>query len=214
MSDPEQSEIKKIDRKKRQGNGRLPANPTPGKCYVRSVTPPYFENYEKTYPVYIGGEIKTKELDTLKLVLEPAIGMWEYQTRMEGCRSSDPSDCMILCYVEYPEVSEEIIIVNNQEKKGLYENQTFVFREIKDAGGVAIWEEIKCTLTDYNELPITFYRMSTELNVQAKSEINSTLLQLMKDMPNIKVESRFSYKFEGRCCFKRRTIVGKSRSDR
>lgn len=40
---------------------------------------------------------------TEDVVLQPAYAQYEYQAAMENCPSDDPRDCMVLCYVEYPE---------------------------------------------------------------------------------------------------------------
>ena len=169
-------------------NSDLPATPLSGKCYVRCITPEKMETYEETYPVYSGGKIDPNELDTLKLILSPAIARWEYKTMMENCRSSDPRDCMVLCYVEQPEESEEIVIVKDEAKTDLFEYQSFVFQKLYDNGGEAVWEEVDCKLTDYNKLPISFDINNLKLTWQDKQILDSQLLKLMRDKPNIRLE--------------------------
>lgn len=180
MSEPEPSGISK--------QTSLPGTPTPGKCYIRCVTPETIETYEEAYPVYVGGEIDPNELDTLKVILKPKITRWEYKRSLENCRSNDPNDCLVLCYVEHPEESQEIIVVKDEEKTGLFEYQTFVFTENHDPGGVAVWEEIDCKLTDFNVLSISFSENSSELSAQDQSYIDEKIYKLMKDKPNIRLE--------------------------
>ncbi len=38
-----------------------------------------------------------------EILLQPSYTKYEYQEAMENCPSDDPRDCMVLCYVEYPE---------------------------------------------------------------------------------------------------------------
>lgn len=59
---------------------------------------------------------------------------------------------------------------------------------LKDPGGVEKWEEIDCALTDNNLLPVTYELGSARLTDEARSLIDSKLLKLMKDKPNIRVE--------------------------
>ena len=149
MSAPEPSGISKWEdepRPTRSGpvysGEKLPKNPTPGKCYIRCVTPETTESFEENYPVYIGGAIAPNDLGTLKLILQPAMSRWEYKAMMENCRSNDPRDCMVLCLVDYQEESQEITVVKDEEKTDFFEYQTFVLTEHIDKGGVAVWEEI------------------------------------------------------------------------
>ena len=57
-----------------------------------------------------------------------------------------------------------------------------------DAGGVAVWEEIECTLTDYNVLPILYEFGSARLTSESRRIIDDKLLKLMRDKPNVRVE--------------------------
>lgn len=180
MSEPEPSGI--------SNNNNLPKTPTPGKCYIRCITPETMKTYEETYPVYTSGEIDASELDTLNLILKPAMARWEYKRSDHNCNSPDPNDCLVLCYVEHPEESQEIIVVKDEEKKDLFEYQTFIFTENVEKGGVAVWEEIDCKLTDYNKLEISFAENGTELTEQDQSQLRGKILKLLRDKPNIRVE--------------------------
>ncbi len=131
----------------------LPANPVPGKCYIKCVTPEVYSNSEKrmlarpaykklektpaeyktveerimTKPaskkyVYVPAEFKTvteeiriedpwnevtilpARLGTKSETIEvrPKAGRWEYQKNSAACKSDNPNDCLVLCYVETP----------------------------------------------------------------------------------------------------------------
>ncbi|HFA48891.1 MAG TPA: OmpA family protein [Bacteroidetes bacterium] len=170
----------------------------------------------------------------------PKVARWEYQNSIENCKSNDPRDCMVLCYVEHP---AEYRTINSQtvEKEASYtktqkggkmmtltrqelvkearveevaipaEYKTITKRvlvkdegvreievpaeynvetltTLKDPGGVAVWEEIECTLTDYNVIPILYEFGSARLTSESRRIIDNKLLKLMRDKPNIRVE--------------------------
>lgn len=269
----------------------LPKNPTPGKCYIRCVTPeqygtdekrmlarPAYKRLEKVPAeyktveetvlvkpaskryVYVPAEFKTVTQEirieepyneitivpaklgvkTETIESRPKVARWEYQSSMENCRSNDPRDCMVLCYVEHPaefrtitsqtvesdatytkapkggkmmtltrqEIVKEASVQEIEipaEYKTLTKRQLVkdeAVREIevpaeynvetittlKDAGGVAVWEEIECTLTDYNVLPILYEFGSARLTSESRRIIDDKLLKLMRDKPNVRVE--------------------------
>lgn len=269
----------------------LPANPTPGKCYIRCVTPEVYETTEKrmlarpAYKrleklpaeyktveerievkpatkkyVYVPAEFKTvseeRQIEdpynevtivpaklgskTETIEVRPKAARWEYQSSMENCKSNDPRDCMVLCYVESPAeyrsvtsqtvekdasytttkkggksmtISKQVIVKEARveevaipaefktiTKKVLVKDETVretevpaeyaveTVENIKDKGGVAVWEEIECKLTDNNVLPILYELGSARLTADSRGIIDSKLLKLMKDKPNIRVE--------------------------
>jgi outer membrane protein OmpA-like peptidoglycan-associated protein len=70
--------------------------------------PAVFRNETETVRVedsYNEITIKEAEFGTDETVLtyQPKYNRYEWQTSMENCKSDDPRDCMVLCYVEYPE---------------------------------------------------------------------------------------------------------------
>lgn len=269
----------------------LPANPTPGKCYIRCVTPEVYETTEKrmlarpAYKrlektpaeyktveerievkpatkkyVYVPAEFKSvteeRQIEepyneitiipaklgtkTETIEVRPKAAHWEYQSSMENCKSNDPRDCMVLCYVETPAAFrtvnsqtvekdatytttkkggksmtitkqviakearvEEVVIpaefktitrkvlvkdeaVREIEVPAEYAVETV--ENLKDKGGVAVWEEIECKLTDYNVLPILYELGSARLTAESRTIIDNKLLKLMKDKPNVRIE--------------------------
>ena len=46
---------------------------------------------------------------TKTVQVQPKSGRWEYR-RLDNCPSVNPDDCMVACYVEYPEANETIPI--------------------------------------------------------------------------------------------------------
>ncbi len=180
MSEPEDSSFKT-----QTGS---PDNPTFGKCYIRCFTPETYDIQEVGYPIYTGGDIDADLLDTLILELSPTVNNWVYKSETDDCRSSDPKDCLVLCHETRPAKSQEIIVVNDTTKTDLFETRHFEIRQIRDIGGATVWEEIECSLTDFNDLPIYFSPESSILDAEGKETINNFLLGLMKDKPNISVE--------------------------
>jgi len=175
-----------------------------------------------------------------EIEVHPKLARWEYQSSIENCKSDDPRDCMVLCYVEYPaehrtvntQVLEKDASIIKHPKGGktiTIEKQELVsaarvdeieipaeyksitkrvlvkdeeVREIKvpeeykvetidvlqDKGGVNVWEEIECSLTDYNVLPIFYELGSARLTGESRNVINDKLLKLMREKPLIHVE--------------------------
>ncbi|MBI1224879.1 MAG: OmpA family protein [Bacteroidetes bacterium] len=269
----------------------LPANPVPGKCYIRCVTPEQYETSEKrmlarpaystlkkvpaeyktveervmvkaaskkyvAYPAEYKTETETYQIEdpyneitiipaklgikSETIEVKPKVARWEYQSSAENCKSDDPRDCMVLCYVEHPaefrNVNSQTVendATYNKVKKGgksmtitrqvvakearyetieipaeyktitkrqLVKDEDVIKTEVpaeyavetiqlvKDKGGVAVWEEIDCKLTDTNVLPINYELGSARLTADARSLIDSKLVKLMKDKPNIRVQ--------------------------
>ncbi|HHM21640.1 MAG TPA: OmpA family protein [Bacteroidetes bacterium] len=269
----------------------LPKNPTPGKCYIRCVTPeqygtetkrilarPAYKRLEKVPAeyktveetvmvkpatkkyIYVPAEFRTVTREiriedpyneitivparlgvkTETIESRPKVARWEYQSSMDNCKSDDPRDCMILCYVEHPaeyrtvttqvveqdatytktpkggrtmtltlqEIVKEAsvqeveipaeyktitkrVLVKDEDVREITvpeEYRTETITTLKDPGGVAVWEEIECTLTDYNVLPIHYEFGSARLTSESRRIIDNKLLKLMRDKPNIRVE--------------------------
>lgn len=68
------------------------------------------------------------------------------------------------------------------------EYKTVTNRVLVKRGGVTVWEEVDCNLTNYNALPILYNLNSAALTPQAKRIIDENLLKLMQAKPNVKVE--------------------------
>ncbi len=59
---------------------------------------------------------------------------------------------------------------------------------LKAAGGVTVWEEVDCKLTEANILPIFYELNSARLTPESKRIIDEKLYTLMTKQPNIKIE--------------------------
>lgn len=137
---------------------QLPANPEPGKCYVKCITPDEYKTETITVPATpaynvlkvtpaqyktVTEKIMTKPASkkfiyhpavfetyydsyeseqgytklavvptTLKtvseeVVVQPVTSGWEYGVYSD-CKSDDPRDCRVLCFKEYPAVTETV----------------------------------------------------------------------------------------------------------
>jgi len=109
----------------------LPANPTPGKCYIRCVTPETYEASEKrivSRPAYkklemVPAEYKTVEERVLvkpaskKLVAYPA----EFKTLTETIQIEDPHNAVTIAPAKLVTASESIEI---KEKAAIWQYQT------------------------------------------------------------------------------------------
>ena len=91
---------------------------------------------------------------------------------------------------EFKNISKRVLVkdedVREVEVPAEYAIETIT--TLQDAGGVAVWEEIECTLTDYNVLPILYEFGSARLTSESRRIIDNKLLKLMRDKPNIRIE--------------------------
>jgi OmpA-OmpF porin, OOP family len=91
---------------------------------------------------------------------------------------------------EYMTVTHKVLVHDAQvreiEVPAEYRMETVYV--LKDPGGLPVWEEIDCKLTEYNLLPVYFETGSARLNFEARQTIDGRLLQLLLDKPNIRVE--------------------------
>lgn len=174
------------------------------------------------------------------LVIQPAFARFEWKSAIENCKSKDPRDCQVLCYVEYPEqkspipvqkigadatftqetkVGKYITIVVDEEvtpahvreieipaqyqtvkKRVLVKDETVrevsvdpqyrneSVRVLEKKGGMTVWEEIDCKLTDPNVLPIFYELGSARLTAESRQVIDDKLYKLMIEKPLIRVE--------------------------
>ena len=270
---------------------QLPANPEPGKCYVKCVTPDeyktetvkimvapaykkisvvpatyktveervmvkpatkkfiyhpavfetYYDEYESVQPSTKLAVIPaTLKSSSETYVSEPKSAGWEYGAKSPDCASSDPNDCRVICYVEYPEVTETVATkvldqaattksttVPGQTAKvkmqritkdayveeieipaeyttiskrvvdkdasstsvdvpAVYE--TFEKEVLVKKGGVTVWEEVDCKLTEFNIIPIYYELGSSRLTAASKTVIDEKLYALLKEKSNISIE--------------------------
>ncbi len=68
------------------------------------------------------------------------------------------------------------------------EYRSEIVQILKSKGGEIIWEEIDCALTEFNSIPILFALNSSQLSPEARNTIDNSLLQLLQNRPNIRVE--------------------------
>jgi len=78
--------------------------------------PAVFENYTETYESQApSNSLKvipaTFKTGTEKIEIQPVTNGWEYGTYSD-CKSSDPRDCRVLCFKEYPAVSTTVTTTN------------------------------------------------------------------------------------------------------
>lgn len=175
-----------------------------------------------------------------EVITQPGYARFESKSSIESCKSKDPRDCELLCYVEYPEhrtpisvqkieaeetftktpkpakktyVTKEVMVspaqvkeieipaVYKTVKKSVlvkdetvreinvapqYENQ--MTRVLEKQGGMTVWEEIDCKLTDLNVLPIFYELNSARLTAESRNVIDEKLFKLMTEKKRIKVE--------------------------
>lgn len=269
----------------------LPANPEPGKCYVRCTTPDVYVNETMTLtvkPAYkvlktVPATFKTvterveikaagKKLtvvpekwgnetvtyvskqggNTLRITpatfgtgsetieVKPAYAQWELGAAAPDCASGNPDDCRYWCYKGYPaefttvqtttlagdasvsktpigskdasytkqvllepaKVIEEIIPAQYKEITKTVLDQDAITSEetvpavtktvtkevLKQKGGLTTWNEVECSLVEYQALPINWNSGSATLTAAAKSIIDTRLMPVLAQNPGVKVE--------------------------
>ena len=179
--------------------------------------------------------VKTEDIET-----RPKVAKWEYQSSIENCKSKDPRDCMVLCFVEHPaeyrtvtsqtvevdatytkaprggkmmtitkqeivkdagcqeveipadyKVITKRVLVKNEDVRTIEvpaEYDEVSITTVSNVNTDPVWEEIECTLTDYNVLPILYDFGSARLTADSRRIIDDKLLKLMRDKPNVRVE--------------------------
>ena len=177
---------------------------------------------------------------TQDIITQPAFARFEWKSAIENCKSADPRDCQVLCYVEYPEqkstiptfkmdadatftketkagktitIAKEVMVSPPQVKeieipaeyktitrRVLVKDETVreiqvepqyvneSVRVLAEKGGMAVWEEIECKLTDPNPLPIFYELNQARLTPESRKIIDDRLYKLMVEKPLIRVE--------------------------
>lgn len=96
----------------------------------------------------------------------------------------------IVIPAEYRTIKKRVLVkdetIDTLEVEAVY--QTQVVRILEEKGGMEVWEEIKCELTDLNPLPIFYALNSALLTAESRSVIDDRLYQLMVQKPLIRIE--------------------------
>lgn len=207
--------------------------------------PAVYETVQMTYASREGAgdlEVVPAEFatETETFTMKQATTKWEY-VLMEDCNPDVDGDCMVACFVEYPEETRTIETqrlvsdATTRERSGntvestyskrvirtpaRYEEreipaeygtitrwvvdqparvesvtvpavtETIVRQELVAQGGMAVWEEIDCDLVlTPNILPILYELNSAALTPEARDIIDTYLLSLMNESPNLRIE--------------------------
>lgn len=91
---------------------------------------------------------------------------------------------------EYRTITKRVLVANEtvEEIEVPAEYATVAVQNIASRGGVKVWEEIECGLTDYNILPILYDFGSARLTAESRRIIDDKIFALMRDKKNISVE--------------------------
>jgi len=91
---------------------------------------------------------------------------------------------------EFRTITKKVLVTDESvEEVDVPAEYTNVSTEtLASKGGLKVWEEIDCELTDYNVLPISYEVGSARLTSASRRIINDKILPLMQDKPNISVE--------------------------
>ena len=96
----------------------------------------------------------------------------------------------IVIPAEYRMVKKRVLVkdetIDTLDVEAVY--QTQVVRILEEKGGMEVWEEIKCELTDLNPLPIFYALNSARLTAESRSVIDERLYHLLVQKPLIRIE--------------------------
>jgi outer membrane protein OmpA-like peptidoglycan-associated protein len=124
--------------------------------------------------------------DEIEVISESAYSAWE-NVYKEGCTSTNPKNCYVLCHKKYPAVTTTIYKPIDQEEGSPY-LKTIGKKTLVSKGGLTVWVEIDCELTTFSVLPIYFAPKTTRLLTTDLSVINSELITLLEEQPGIRFE--------------------------
>lgn len=91
---------------------------------------------------------------------------------------------------EYATVKKQVLVHDESVREVVVEPQYIneSVRVLVEKGGQEKWEEIECTLTDPNPLPIFYDLGSARLTADARKTIDERLYKLMVEKPFIRIE--------------------------
>lgn len=91
---------------------------------------------------------------------------------------------------EYRTIEKRVLVTDETTRKvpveAVYRTETT--RVLQQKGGVAVWEEIDCSLTGNTILPIFYELGSARLTSESRRIIDERLYNLMREKSNIRVE--------------------------
>jgi len=168
---------------------QLPLNPDPNKCYVRTLTPDVYETYYDDYLTYSKAESVKYSHEVLIIRSSPEISRWE-TVKYEGCQSSNPDDCQILCYRTIPAVYDTIYEPLSDTLGAPYYREIET-TELVERGGISSYQEMDCELTTYRPLSIEFEGVGVGINLTREDKVvlNEWLVPFLRDdYPEIRIQ--------------------------
>ena len=91
-----------------------PVNAEPGKCYAKTNIP-IEEGKNKTQKIfeYTGTDYNIDGIFKKTIVLVSGGTRWEKGKSDPNCLSPNPEDCMVMCLVDFPSVTQDYYIVTD-----------------------------------------------------------------------------------------------------
>jgi len=134
-----------------QGDVWKPNKSNPDKCYAKCLitSSEEIEEHEEAYPIYIGDQPESVELETITITLNEgeARSKWVKKRADKNCLSADPNDCMVWCLVEErpePMVLEiEILADTTQTDEFVYE-YFLIENSVSALEQSTEWREVVC----------------------------------------------------------------------
>jgi len=126
--------------------------------------------------------------------IKPAYAQWELGAAAPDCASGNPDDCRYWCYKGYP--AEFTTITKTVLDKDAYTveetvpavTKTVSKEVLKTKGGLTTWNEVECSLVEYQALPINWNLGSASLTSEAKRIIDTRLMPVLQKNPGVKLE--------------------------
>lgn len=112
--------------------GDVPFRAEPGKCYAKCLVLGSAEKTDVSYPVYVGDNPESENLETIELILVPSGEEW---------RKNEETDAM--CLVKIPPVIEVITYAKDTAQISEFVWETFTLVKAKRPGRHE-WREVMC----------------------------------------------------------------------
>jgi hypothetical protein len=100
------------------------------KCYTSCRKPDFYKDTVQTYFIFTGDRTKEiVDLDEIVTKIIPAEQGWVKKKADINCRSSNPDDCLVWCFVTTPETIESMLFVKDTSQTKNYYPKILPFRK-------------------------------------------------------------------------------------
>jgi len=124
----------------------MPSNTEPDKCYAKCVFFNDYSNKNEQVPEYTETDYNVQGVKRETVIISPATTKWEKGKADPNCTSPDPEDCLVMCLVELPAVTETHYIITDTSLNRKFELKDLTINELIKLGGKSGWVEVLCEI--------------------------------------------------------------------